>query len=331
MSSPPMASKAENRSGFTILELLVAIAVLGMLLAILISLLNATSSLTQQATQKISAFQGARRAFQIIGSVVSQATLNSYWDYDDPLLPRRYIRKSQLHFLVGPTGQDSFPGTSGTGQAILFQAPLGQTLEAADYGGMEDLLNAGAFYILYGPEESLPAPPFPTPSNNRYRYRLMQAVQPTEKLEVYSGTTGSAWVEKIAQDLSAPIADNIILLVAWPRLSPKEDEEGEMLSKDYHYDSRENALDDPQPVTAHQLPPTVQFLMVAIDEASAARHCVDATPPAKIAGLASGLFQNSNETFFASDLEELRKRLVDSGLKYRVFTSTVPIRESKMQ
>jgi uncharacterized protein (TIGR02599 family) len=326
-----MTRQAHSRAGFTILELMVAIAVLGLLLGILISLLSATSSVTQQATEKISAFQGARRAFQIISSVVSQATLNSYWDYDDPVRPSRYVRKSHLHFLVGPAGQSSFPGTPGTGQAILFQAPLGRTLDTPNYGGMEDLLNAGAFFVRYGADDPLPSPPFPPSTTTKYRYQLMQAVQPTEKLDVYDDTTNSAWINGITSDLVAPIAENVILLIAWPRMAPQDDAAGSMLTATFSYDSRLNATSDPQPVTAHQLPPTVQFLMVAIDEVSAARYCVDSTPPAKISGLSSGLFQTSDETAFANDLEELRRRLGASGLKYRIFTSTVPIRESKMQ
>ncbi len=330
MIVPPSSRRAELLSGgLTIVELLVAMAVLSLMLVILVSLLSSTSSLTQRSTGKISAFQSARRAFSTISHVVGQATLNSYWDYDNPASPKRYLRKSQLHFKGGPAGEGAMPGTPGTGQAVVFQAPTGWTENAATYGGLENLLNACGFYIQYGPDDTLPAP-FPAPPSPKYRYHLMQAMQPTEGLGVYATTTGDAWIGGITAS-AAPVSDNIILLVAWPRLSTRDDARGDKLTKDYSYDSRANADNSPQPDTAHQPPPTMQFLMVAIDEASAARYCTGASPPAKISEIADGLFTKSDEDSYARDLETLRERLDASRINHRIFTSSVPIRESKMQ
>jgi uncharacterized protein (TIGR02599 family) len=71
--------------------------------------------------------------------------------------------------------------------------------------------------------------------------------------------------------------------------------------------------------------------MVAIDETSAARFCTTSTPPTQITGALAGLFQVSNTTDFDADLDKLTTSLAQNNIQFRVFTSIVPMRESKMQ
>ncbi len=317
-----------GRRAFTVVEVMVASAVLVIILGLILNIISQTSTVTRRATDKISAFQGARAAFDLMTGLLGQATLNSYWDYDDPTRPTRYLRKSELHFLIGKAGVSPFPGTTGTGQAIVFQAPSGVTEDQPAYGGMEALLNAVGFYIEYGNDSGLPSP-FPT-ATPRYRYRLMQAIQPTEDLAVYNSSTGDSWVSDL-ENFAAPIADNIVFMVAWPRKAPADDVVGSKLSDNYSYDSRLDATSATQPETANQLPPLVQVTVVALDEASAARVCTGSTPPSQVSRLTSGLFSSSTYSDFSDDLETLVRNLDDSGLTYKIFTTTLPIRESKMQ
>lgn len=310
---------------FTILELMVAATVFVLILSMVLGVISQTSSVTQSASQKISAFQSARAAFDIMARNVSQATLNAYWDYD-AYPPTRYLRKSELHFLIGKSGVSPFPGTSGSGQALFFQAPSGVTGNSATYGGLETLLNAMGYFVDYGIQEALPAP-FPTPAPV-YRYRLMQAVQPTENLAVYASTTGDAWVSGMA-NTAAPIADNVICLIVWPRRSPEDDPDGLALSSNFDYDSRKDALSIPQPSTANQLPPAVQLTIVAMDEKSAARVCVTSSPPSEIANSLTGLFQTTAN--YTDDLATLEGRLAANKINFRTFSSTFAIRESKME
>lgn len=323
-------ASAFSRTGFTILEVLVASAVLILLLGVLLSTISQTSSVTRRATSKISSFQGARTAFDLMTETLSQATLNSYWDYayddsTDPTKPTRYLRKSELHFLVGNAGTAPFAGTPGTGQAVYFQAPAGVS---TGFDGLETLLNAVGYFVSYGDEDALPAP-FPA-ADPKYRYRLMQAVQPAESLGVYSNTTGNVWVSGVATS-AVPVAENIIYLAAWPRKAPTEDPQGAALTSAYSYDSRLNASASPQPETAHQMPPTVQITLVAMDETSAARVCTSDTPPTEVSSAFAGLFQTSNQNQFDSDIATLQTRLGNAGINFRIFTALVPIRESKMQ
>ena len=313
-------------SGFTLLEVIVASAVLVLIISLLLGVISQTSSITRSAAQKIAAFQGARAAFDLMARHVSQATLNAYWDYDQLPSPTRYLRKSELHFLIGKAGVPPFPGTPGSGHAIFFQAPGGVTAAPATYGGLETLLNAMGYFVEYRAQESLPTP-FP-PEAPIYRYRLMQAIQPTEDLRVYGSTTGDSWIAGMAGTAS-PVADNVICLIVWPRRSPEDDPTGLALSSNFSYDSRLNVSANPQAETANQLPPTVQLTIVAIDEASAARFCVSPTPPDNLANTLAGLFENADA--YTADLTTLENRLSEERITFRTFSVTVPIRESKME
>jgi len=330
---PPSHAKdahesAFSRAGFTILEILVASTVLILLLGVLLSTISQTSSVTRGATSKISSFQGARAAFDLMTETLSQATLNSYWDYDNPGTPTKYLRKSELHFLIGSAGVAPFAGRPGTGQAVYFQAPAGIS---TGFDSLETLLNAAGYFITYGNEDALPAP-FPAAAESKYRYRLMQAVQPAESLGVYKDTTGNAWVVDV-KDSAVPVAENIIYMAAWPRKAVTEDPRGDALTSaySYAYDSRLNATITPQPETANQMPPAVQVTIVAMDETSAARVCTGAAPPAVISDAFAGLFVTSNQDQFDADIIALKSNLDAIPINYRIFTAIVPIRESKMQ
>ena len=331
--TPSSTLKLRLRSGFTLLELLVAVVVFAMILAILLGIISNVSTLTRRAGDRISTFQSARAAFDTMSANLGQATLNTYWDYDNPEAPQRYKRMSELHFLVGQAGTAPFPGTPGTGQAIFFQAPLGFSTTPA-IRTMSDLLNSCGYYVEYADTETLPSP-FPSPPA-RYRYRLMQALDSSENLFVYQspksadGLSGQTWVSGAS---AVPIAENVIYLLAWPRKSPTDDPQGTALtgSAEFSYNSRSNADTDPQPATAHQMPPVMQITMVVLDDASAARICLSSTKPADIGNALKDLFASPDEDTFKEDLKTLEGRLAAAHLNYQVFSALIAIRESKME
>lgn len=324
-----------DRDGFTLLEVLVAAAVLAMMLTLVLGVIGQTGDITRRASAKITSFQEARAGFETMSQNLSQATINSYWNFDDPVTPTRYRRYSELHFVVGESGVAPFPGTPGTGQAVAFQAPAGLTANAAEFGRLGLLLNAAGYFVEYGAEPPLPSP-FPPSSMPRHRYRLMQAVQPAESLAVYNTNNSMAWISGLTGSGSQvePVAENIVHLILWPRYAPMEDPEGTRLTGgfggQFAYDSRSGEGDNPQPVHAHQLPPVLQVTMVAIDEPSAARLCTEATPPPQIVSAFNGLFQSASQESFDNDMQTLEKRLAETGVNFRVFTTLVPLRESKM-
>ncbi len=306
-------------SAFSLIELLVGMAIFALILTLLLAVIGQTSSTWRSARNQIDSFQSARFAFNLVTSTLSQATLNVYGDYDNPATPAAYIRNSNLHFLIeGPQGSDF-----GQGNSIFFQAKLGKAGSA--YDGMESLLNAVGYYVTYGKDPNLP--PFLS-ALDRNRFRLLQYLEPSENLTVYATTDGQ-WFKNNLSANSTVIAENIIFALFWPRLSEQEESSGSTLTANFRYDSRLNATAVPQPVTANQPPPLVMVTLVAIDEEVANRLSNSASPPPEITSCLSGLFNQSTPEKYAQDLATLESRLNNARIGYRLFTSTVPIRESK--
>src|SRR5688500_8692736 len=68
---------------FTIIELLVSTAVLSSVVMIMVSITNQTASTWKYTAGKMEQFSGARDGFEALTRQVSQATLNTYYDYYD--------------------------------------------------------------------------------------------------------------------------------------------------------------------------------------------------------------------------------------------------------
>jgi uncharacterized protein (TIGR02599 family) len=71
----------------------------------------------------------------------------------------------------------------------------------------------------------------------------------------------------------------------------------------------------------------VQVTLVAIDETSAKQIDNGSTPPAVIASALENKF--SDPAKYQKDLDALSQALSASHINYRIFSSAVPLRESK--
>ena len=263
--------------------------------------------------------------------------------------PTTYLRKSDLYFLIQHNTQNP-----GYGQEIYFQSPESFSNDP-NIRSTQGLLNACSFFVQYCDNSSLiPSALQSANTIPNWRYRLMQGNQSTENLSVYSETyasniagppggniTGTNWIQnisngkadEIATDVT-PIADNVIALVFWPRLSIGEDREGKALTADYQYDSRNNAFvtNDPktgrQPITANQLPPTIQVTLISISEASAKRlNTNSSTPPQLIENALKDKFTNVSR--FEQDIQEIEDVLNANKIEYQIFNTSITMRESK--
>lgn len=344
-------------TAFTLVELLVSVALISLLSLLLVSMTNSTASTWRYTSSKIEQFRGATAGFEAITRRLSQATLNTYWDYDnhaDPGKPAKsYIRQSDLRFIAGKADNlfDKAEPRRPT-HAVFFQAPLGlvgdylpsnQGAAQKNFGGLDNLINTWGYYVEFNKEirpafldESTKAPPL------RYRYRLMEMSQPSNLLSIYSKTSGTAkekqlykgkdWFTGILDQPSPPVhvlAENVIAMVLLPRLS-KQDEEasGKLLTENYSYDSTVE-LTDRQINPKNQLPPVVQVTLVAIDEGSASRlvNPSDPSNPPPFDPLLDSLFEVVTD--YNRDLDALQKALVEQRISYRVFTSAVSLRSAK--
>ncbi len=375
----------QNRRGFTLVELMVSMAVLILLLLVTFSATDAVSTINRRTRARIDTFQEARAGFETVTRRLSQAMLNTYWDYDYPNNDRSkpptfqaYVRQSELHFVSGPTKGGNTPLIDNSKlesitHGMFFQAPLGFSApsggSAPSGANLQSLLNVGGYFLEYT-SDRLDRPKFlqadAAGPAERWRSRLMEFSQPSEKLSVYRATDAGSKLEPYywfrdplrnsvgpdgagtAEVLRRPLAENIVALVLWPHRSPHEPAPSgapRQLAPAYFYDSR---LYDSRPgdalaeLSRTQLPPLVQVTMVAIDETSASRlqdRLGDPeTLPADELGL-TGLFErpstSANPTAkqegdqYRLDLQTLEKHLIEQKLTYRVFSTDVSILQAK--
>lgn len=327
--------------GFSLVEVLVACAVLMILMVVLAGMVGLTSRTWLGTRGKISQFQQARAAYDALTGRLAEATLNPVLDYVDAagsfrtagdrnFVPARYVRRSDLRFLSGP----GLTGRSGaTSHGVFFQSPQGasETLE-----GLDQLLNTCGFFVELGNDQTW-LPSILPDSYARTRFRLLQLVEPSEQLGVYSGS-GVSWFQKSLTDGTgvSVAAENVVALIILPKLSPADQAAGGFddaaLAPNYLYDSTV-ARSEPALNSSHQLPPIIQVTMVALSETSAARM----TPAEQneLKSFVDSLFQAAGSTIdpaipgLARDLASLGDFLASRGLTYEVFTSNVALKAAK--
>ncbi len=329
----------KDSSAFSLVEILVSSAVLALILVIISSITSRVQQIYHRTQSKFEQFREARVAFEAISRQISLATLNTYWDYDDPSNPTRYMRQSQLRFRCGQAAVLLPTSILSNTHAIFFQVPSGFTAEKSGssfkYDGMGTMLNTWGYFIEFGSDINL-RPDVVKNIATRNRFRLFEMREPAENLSVYAYTSGnptyagSDWFQDPLGRTNRSayvLAENIIALIFIPM-----DPELASLSSDYSYDSSPNSNASTQRICEHQLPPNVQVTMVGIDEASARRLDTGATPPDL--GL-SGLFLsvgdvvNPENPGYAKDLNILRDRLTKQKINFRIFTTSISLKGAK--
>jgi uncharacterized protein (TIGR02599 family) len=351
---PPIVISRASRA-FTLVELLVSMALLAVVMLVTATIVNHTRGVWQQTTGKIAAFRESRAGFESLTRRLSQASLNTYFDYVDAsnrtpkeveeaggvFTPDQYLRQSELHLVTGQASSlvPAAAGTTHPGHGTFFQAPLGfSSTPATGDADLANLLNAVGYYVEYGSDDAW-RPSFLSgiiPPKNRYR--LMQMLQSTERLGIYENSFTDAnrfdWFQTPLANATSParpVAENIIMAIVWPRRS--ENDPGTPLTTDYSYDTKAY-LSGTNQISRNQLPPYVQVTLVAIDEPSAARleEKYGGSAPLLQPG---ALFTESPDptnpisTKLNDDLEQLTDFLADENLNYRVFTTNVLIRQAK--
>lgn len=324
--------------GFSLLEIIVASAVLLILVGVMFSIINQTSRVVTSASGRIDAFQSSRAAFESMTRTISQATLNTYYDYFDSRgrspadsgydgVPFLYGRQSDLHFV---TGKSCVPGQ--LGHAVFFQAPLG--FSGPDYEPLEAVLSACGYYVTFASDASDQSlsgraafldglTPF------QFRCRLMQFTQPAEELQLYrnNGSVEAWFKDPLAATPPSVriLCDNIVLLVVRPSFPGAGSEE---LAADYEYNSRrvwDGTL--PQPAECNQVPPLLQILLVALDESSASRVQGRSAEQPDLGIRYSELFHVTER--WTDDLSEVEKALTERHLNYRIFNTTIALPAAK--
>jgi uncharacterized protein (TIGR02599 family) len=269
---------SKTRAGFTLIEMLVASAVLVLILAMTLQIVSYTTTLTTRTRSRIDAFQESRAGFELMTRTISQAMLNTYWDYADSNgypksssayngKPVSYLRQSELQFVSGQANgiiDVNNAGMKCTTHAIFFQAPLGYSSGQVSTTALPNMLNACGFFVEFSGDAG-DRPAFLATSGAqtvlplRYRFRLKQFIQPTESLGIYKFTNDASpselnyWYNNPLQGVDAfnqrtsvtvpkvVTAENVIALVILPQRSPNYPAPSGApveLAPQYNYDSR---------------------------------------------------------------------------------------------
>ncbi|MDB6075153.1 MAG: Verru Chthon cassette protein [Verrucomicrobiaceae bacterium] len=359
LQSLPVRGRA--RHGFTLVEIIVATAVLSLLMVAMMSTLGTVQRSFQFTRARVDQFREARRALDLISTTLSQATLNSYQDYyytgtqsnippaTGSGAPAAYVRQSELQFRVDAAA--STFGTTGSpveapGHSVFFQAPLGLTADGSSLGG---LLNARGYGIVFsGDDKRRPAFVNGYDIPVKRRYRLVE-YRPTA--EYQSATAGgntiynhpADWFTLAMGNSCRVVADNILLLL----LSPRSSSQGAggavepwSIAPHYHYNSLDSdnstaALDGllvrtdgtVAQGTQHMLPPLIAVTLVALDETSAQQWSARrGDNGVDVLSEAHAAFTDASR--YESDMGALRDYLQKQKLNFRIFNSTVALRNA---
>ncbi|HRQ87561.1 MAG TPA: Verru_Chthon cassette protein C [Bacteroidia bacterium] len=347
-----------ERSAFSLIELMVAMAILSILMMMLTVLLSQVQKSYRFSESRISQFREARVAFDLMAKNIGQASLNTYWDMvvSKEGEVQRYAPTSELHFVTMSDVSRDLPGTvtqSPVGHAVFFQAPLGFSNK---YRNLNNLFNGRGYFVAWGSDENFMPSFVRSKTEARYRYRLMEFRPPAESNQVFQ----DGYDERVdgreqvfdkwyKQALSVgegtfeshlnPLAENIVAII----ISPRDTLEGggdrsdtySKIAPAYAYDSndpsRNDNPDDEFASYMQQVPPLLRLTMVAIDEGSAVRMGDGKGMPGKITKSLSGLFTNSRN--FESDVAELSNRLSGDqdgpSVDYKIFSTLVLLRSAK--
>jgi uncharacterized protein (TIGR02599 family) len=359
------SSRSWVSRGFSLVEVMVAMAILSVLMLIISQMLGQMQRTWSSSVSKLSHFRDGRRVFDVMKRNLSQATLNTYLRYlytagganpftpfasgaqaaEVPgVVPNQYVRFSELQFICGPS-QQVIPGARGAsnpGHALFFYAPLGFS---STQSHLPSSLNGRGYFVEFGGDGSFRPPFLQGRVEERFRYRLMEYLLPTENITVYDNSVPFAtylasftqWAEGPVQAWSRPVADNIVGLFVSPK-SPTTALGGgvgdgrSLVAPNYFYNSADPAFlsGGGQPITSHQLPPAVELVMVVIDEQSAVDLARREGSGSSLNLDSLGVFAgNASETGFRQDLDRLQQFMNSQKVNFRVFTSTVALRNSR--
>lgn len=355
----------DRKSAFTLLEVLLSTAIIGLIVVVLVSVTNQTALTWKYTTGKIEQYSSARDAFESLTRQLGQSTLNTHYEYFNDkgeartaensgvFVPKTYGRQSDLRFISGsmdrPNRYNGEPAVSLAADparprpthGVFFHAPLGMVDDTALHGGLESLLNIWGYYIEFDSDQRI-RPSFLQAGGSsaplRWRYRLMELMRPSEKMTTY--TDPNQWFEPAVNEVGTPsahvLAENVIALILQPMLAPKDEQElasppttpGTGLAPTYYYDSsKKNPIPAVNP--QHQLPPMIRVTMVALDEPSAIRMANSSTMPDFGLPALFATDRANSAADYERDLATLEKTLADKRCSYRVFTTNLVIRGAK--
>lgn len=336
-----------KKNGFTLLELLVSITIFAVVLTVLGQLTSTTLRSWRRISDRQTQFVEAKIAFDSLQDRLSRAEINPYWGFEfgngTNQSPTAYKKLSDLHFVSGRS--DELIDQNYFGHAVFFHGAFGATQDD-DAEKLGSLVNSWGYYIEFGNTNDADVLNGLN-VEDRYRFRLMELQVDAENVRTFETREEDVkeldlneyedrnslyqWFRKPIEDDNQAyiLAENVIALIISPL---PRNVEGvpyveESLAPDYLYDTRLGQYNPTAAdITEHQLPPILRTTLVVISEASATRLANEngSSPPNLGIG---NLFDSLSD--YDRDIEELRETLIDQDIDFRIFTSTIKMRNSK--
>lgn len=295
-----------RRLGVTLIELLVAMAVLVIVMLAITAAMGTMQNLWVRIRGKADAFRGTRIALDTMVQRVNQATLNSRWVPNTDLATQAqepHLRASDLHFVTGPAATLMADSNRYVGQALFFQGPFGEpasgTLQQVtlDYDQLGHTLCGWGYFVEFGSDAG-ERPAFLSDVQDRFpprrRFRLWEFRQPAQELSLFEMDQQTppkpkieqaasreqiyAWFTQPLRDLDTQrrhvsvVAENILALIITP-FEPALVESGNQyrLAPDGHFDSRRYQWEpgtEAAKLSRSRLPPALRLTVIALSEDS---------------------------------------------------------------
>ncbi len=356
----------QQQAGFSLMEVLLSTAILAIIMVGLMTAMGTVQRTFVTSRGKTHEFREARQAFELLTRTLSQATLNTYWDYyyagtksnvppaTGSSAPSGYVRQSELQFLVGAAAdlvsKKATPATH-PGHAIYFQVPAGLMADGRSAG---TLLNARGYAVRFGSDEEN-RPPFLREYDiaTHWRYQLVEYRPPSERSEgggsiqqgnmIYAKPT--TWFQEDADSNTRVVADNILLLLFSARVADSVASATKQspwhIAPQYRYNSldtdnstagidsvRVSADGKVYQGTQHLLPPTVMVTLVVAEETSFQRW-INGRQNHEVDILTEAGAPFAEASRYEHDIDMLKAYLNRQKLNYRVFSTSVALRNAR--
>jgi len=351
--------------GFTLLELLVSTAVVGMVLIVIGGTITMMQNTWVKVRDKADLYRSARTAMETMSRRLAQATLAAHYEAGTLNADEgQIIRRSDLHFVSGP-GRVVLP-TDGDliGHAVFFHAPIGydtfssQTLNPQRHDQLTHLLNACGYFITYGSDDR-GTPSFIQQQSGvppRRRFRLMELRQPTDQFDVFtpgqqqdehpsineaqSEADARRWITEAMNKAdrmvnASVLAENVLGFVIRPlsggTLSPDTFDASKYdLAPDLVYDSRSHQWQAGSTLarrTRHRLPPALELTLIVVADSAWERLGTGRGEALanQLMSAINGRFQSAAS--LVADLASLDNELSNLGLDHRIMTTKIAIPE----
>ncbi len=147
--------------------------------------------------------------------------------------------------------------------------------------------------------------------------------------------TKSSTEDASNREFTRPIAENILALIISPRLAKigRNQADTYKIAPAYSFDSTTTGavgtsdVDFGQQGSQHLLPPMLQVTMVALDAKGGERLSFDTQLQSQVVQMVTTRFTSAAQ--YSTDLQALENDLIQKRLAYRVFTSAIPLRQSR--